>query len=402
MYDKKAFFCDHGRSRTLNLQSRNLTLYPIELRGLLSLQIYKVFIYLQAMKNIFYFFFAISIFLGCKKTTQNTDFKTESKINPLTYAKAISWEKDENSLKIIQNKHTQSIAKSKIPLQKIILLSSSAIGYLEGIDALSQVQGVFDADWCYSPKLHQMIANGEIEDLGKSAAPDIEKILTLKPDAVLTYTQPQQAKLFQLLENQGINVIYLDEYNETTPLGKAEYLKLYGELFGKENLADSLFTKIEKNYKALKNSVVNSSKPRVFTNTMRGDIWYMSGGESFVAQYLGDAGANYIWSNDSHLGNINLSFEEVYQKAKDADFWVNAGDFTSLQNLEKAYKNHKFFKAFQNAQVYSFTKKVNEKGANDYFETGNIRVDWVLNDLIKIFHPEKAQNHDFQFYQKLQ
>lgn len=339
--------------------------------------------------------------MSCEKSTHKENQIVDNATD-LQYVEYITWKETKENIELNYRGNIDKISKKKLPFSKVILLSSSAVGYIESIDALEQVQGIYDKNWFYSPILHRYIEENKIIDLGISASPDIEKIIKLKPDAIITYTQPEKAKIFKLLENQGIKIIYIDEYREKNALAKAEYIKLYGKLFGKEYKADSLFTVIDDNYKKLKKSVENTNyRPSVFTNVMRGDIWYMSGGKSFMSKYIADAGANFIWKNDENYGTINLSFEQVYKKAKDADFWINTLDFTTMENLGKSYKNNYLFEAYKRGNVYNFTKKINSNGANDYFETGTVRVDWVLSDLIKIFHPEKSKNNQFYFYQKL-
>ncbi|MBV7441699.1 ABC transporter substrate-binding protein [Weeksellaceae bacterium TAE3-ERU29] len=353
-------------------------------------------------KNPYFLFIFLTIsILSCKKNSDN--FTENSKLD-LKYIKNISLNEENNIIKINYSNidYNVSLDKKILPLKNIVLLSSAAVGYLENINALNNISAVYDAQWTFSPKLHSKIENNEIKDLGNSATANIEQIISLKPDAVITFTDPSKAKLVEQIKQQKIPVIFLDEYLETQPLAKAEYIKLFGFLTNKQNTADSLFSIVEQNYLTLKAKTENiKNKPTVITNIMRGDVWYMSGGKSFNANFINDAGGNFIWKNNNDTGSVLLSFEEVLSKGKNADFWINASNFKTYEELSNAYKNNKLFKAFETKSVYNPIKRENTNMANDIYETGNVRPDWVLEDLIHIFHPEILPNHKFVFYKAL-
>lgn len=294
------------------------------------------------------------------------------------------------------------IPKNRLPLKNLAVFSASSIGYLEALDELKAIKGIYDSQWIYSPNLHQLINENPELDQGNLATLSLEGILALNPDAIIGYSDPNMTKTYQMLEKAGILVIYIDEYNETTPLGKAELIKLYGVLTGKQQQADELYNEIRTTYLKYKNLArKQDSKPSVFADIMRGDIWYMPGGNSFAAQYFHDAGGAYVWSNNEQSGSIKLNFEQVYELAADADIWMNVADLKSLSQVQQAYINHDWFKAFKKGQVYSLAHRMNSAGANDYFETGSVRVDWVLKDLVSIFHPKLIPNHTLYFYEKL-
>ena len=134
---------------------------------------------------------------------------------------------------------------------------------------------------------------------------------------------------------------------------------------------------------------------------MYGNIWYMPGGKSFAARYFKDAGADYLWKNNDSQGAINLSFEEVLSRAKQVDFWINASDFPDLNALSISNKHYRLFGPFKENNIYVYTNR--KKGvANDYFESGSLRSDLVLKDLIKIINPSILPNHKLYYYKPLQ
>lgn len=295
-----------------------------------------------------------------------------------------------------------SIPKSILPLKNVLVMSSSVLGYFDELDAFDNIKGIYNSNWVYSPEIHKRILDKKIEDLGNSGTINLEQILIQKPEAIITFSVPNQAKILENASKEGVYIIYIDEFLEKTPLGKAEYIKFFGKLFNKEDLADNKFQIIEENYNDAKKLASKIMiQPIIFSNIMRGDIWYMPGGRSFAAQYIYDAGGNYLWGDNENTNSLQLNFEQVLEKAQVADFWINTSDFTTLKQLQNSYPNHELFNAFQNKNVYSHSKRVNENGANDYFETGNVRPDLVLKDLIKIIHPSLYSEYQMYFYQKL-
>lgn len=360
------------------------------------------------MKILNYFFLLITTFLmvNCKKgLNKANDFKTKQTqiVNEASSFNLIESESSWN-YQMIRGEDTisQKILKSQLPFKNISVMSSSAIGYLESLNALENVKAVYNSNWIYSPKVHELIDNNGITDAGNLASANMETVLITEPDAVITFSAPNQAKLMESIKKMNIPVIYMDEYLEKTPLGKSEYLKLFGILLDKEVKADSLFGVVKKEYNLLKEKALSSkTKPTVFAEIMRGDIWYMPGGKSFQSEYFNDSGADYLWKNDDKSGTVNLNFEQVIKRAEQADFWMNASDFSTLEQLKNSYKNHDWFNAFKNNHVYSFSNRTNKEGANDYFETGAVRADWVLKDLIQVFHPNLLPQRELYFYKKL-
>ena len=365
-------------------------------------------IYNQIFK-FFVLIFAFILFVQCKNEPKNIQLISANQNTeiPLEFASNIALAENDSTLfysvKSGGEQQTFSIPKSEIPFTNVTILSASAIGYLDALNELKIVKNVYDADWIYNEKIQYKIQNQQITNQGNSGAINLEKILSSETDAIIAYSDPQKAKLFKSLQDAGVRIIFVDEHLEKTPLAKAEYLKLYGALTQKETVADSLFNQIKENYISLKNQALTLPQtPSVFCEIMRGDIWYMPGGKSFQAQYFEDAGADYVFKMNENEGSMHLNFEQVFAEAENADFWLNAADLGYLTQLDAAYKNHHWFAAYKNQQVYSFANRMNELGANDYFETGTVRADWVLKDLISIFHPEILANHELYFYKKLE
>lgn len=319
------------------------------------------------------------------------------------YANHLKIEEKDDSLLIYSGGNRITFSKENLPLKDVMVVPTAAIAYLNEIGETERITGISQPDFIYNPKVQTRLKENKIMEIGTFNELFIEKILMSKPDVFISTSGSTLAKFHELLKKEGIKILYIDEYEELEPLAKAEYIRVFGKLFGKEQKADSIFKQIEKNYRRIQTTILEKSekRPSVLLNQIYGDVWYMPGGKSFQANLIRDAGGNYLWESDSGTGSLNLSFETVFEKASHADFWINAGDYPSRDVLMARYPQYEWFSAFRNSRVYNWNKRKSATGANDYFETGTARPDWVLKDLAAIFHPELFPGHELYFYERL-
>ena len=206
----------------------------------------------------------------------------------------------------------------RTPLSNTLVYASVHCSLLEQLDALSQIGGVCDLSYIKTPALLSRAENGKLTDAGNSMSPDIERVMSLNPDAILL--SPFENAGYGRIGKIGIPIIECADYLETSPLGRAEWIKFFGLLYGKEVEADSIFTEVEKNYTELRDKIgVLSSAPVVISELKSGSAWYMPGGKSYMARFFKDAGAAYPWSDNTETGSIPLSFETVFNRAGKAD-----------------------------------------------------------------------------------
>src|SRR5690606_3007923 len=344
-----------------------------------------------------HFLILFLFFLSCKNEVSTPKPETNSK---LKYITKIKWTENSDSIFLNFSGQNLSFAKKNLPLKSAMVIPTSVLAYLDELHLNSKITGISQPDFVYNEKILKLFKENKIKQIGTYNEIFIEKILVDKPEILISTTNPVLAKFHQQLKNEGIKVLLIDEYEELNPLAKAEYVKIIGALFGKEKQADSIFTEIEKNYLKIQKTVKENSAetPNVLVNQIYGDVWYLPGGKSFQAKLIEDAGGNYLWKNDSGINNLNLSFESVFEKAAEADIWVNAGDYSAKKELLATYPHYEWFSAFQDNKVYNWNQRKNEKGANDYFETGTARPDLILKDLAKIFHPDLFPEHGLYFY----
>lgn len=304
-----------------------------------------------------------------------------------------------NSTEKIDSKQLNTL---NIPLEKIVATSTTHIPMLELIDEQKSLIGFPHSDYISSPKTRELIKSGHVKEVGNEQDFNTEILIDLQPDALIGFSMGNSTKMYNIIDKNGIPVIYNGDWLEETPLGRAEWIKLFGVLFDKDKLADSIFNNIETKYlEAKKIAAKSKNKPSILTGVLYKDKWNLPAGESFTAQLLKDANTNYLWANSKGQGSLILSFESVFEKAKNADFWIGSGYFTTLEGLAEANNHYTEFEPFKEENVYTFSNKRGETGGVLYFELAPVQPHIVLKDLIKVTHPELLVNYQPYFLEKI-
>ena len=288
------------------------------------------------------------------------------------------------------------------PLKRVVCTSTSHLPYFEMLESEDVIVGFPNANFISSANFINRIENGSIKDLGNGQSLNMELLIGLKPDAVIGFDAGGESNSLDKIEKLGIPVIYNSDYLEQTPLGRAEYIKFFGALLGKEERADSIFRAIVSNYQELSKMTENlETKPTILSGTTYGDTWYLPGGQNWAAQFFNDAGGNYLWKDSAPSGSLELSFEAVYEKGVDADYWIGVGTYKTLEELKGQDDRYANFSPFKKQQVFSYNKKIGPNGGMDFFESAYSRPDIVLSDLIKVLHPSLLPNYETVYYQRL-
>lgn len=291
-----------------------------------------------------------------------------------------------------------------VPVRSFVSLSSSYLGGLEMLGVLDTLTGVDTGKNVYNPEVRERIKEYEVLEFTNGYQPNIELLLEIEPDCIMAPALGNEMDVHPKLLEVNLPIVINGEWNEMHPLGRAEWLKFLALFFNKEKEADQLFTTIEQQYWAIRNAARASDEyPTVFSGAPFNDIWYTPGGNSFNAQFFADAGADYLWSDTVATGSLALTFESVFYKAENADFWLNAGwEHDRLDEMLKTDERFVNFKAFQTGEVYANNNRVAPEGGNDYWESGVLNPHVLLADLVKIFHPEILPEHELFYYRKLQ
>lgn len=291
----------------------------------------------------------------------------------------------------------------EVPVKSIMTMSTTYLPFLDKLGVLDRLVGVDDATYVNNPTVLKRAEEGQLAIIGYGSAVNVEKVLEAAPDLVMTYgSGSPDYDAHPVLINAGIKVVVNAEWMETTPLGRAEWGKFMALFFNKEAEAESLFADTASRYQELVAKAAGvETKPTLFTDSDYQGTWYVAGGKSFAAQMFKDAGASYLWADDSSTASIPLAFEAVFEKAADADFWINVGYASDLASLKANDSRYADFAAFKNGNVWNNNRRSNANGGNDYYESAVAEPDAVLADLIAIFHPELMPEHESVYYQQL-
>lgn len=291
------------------------------------------------------------------------------------------------------------------PVNNIACMSSVYAAMLTRLQLQKKIVAIDNVDYYNNEFIIEGVANQRIKEIGKGPEINVEQTLVLNPELLLMFGMGNPKKdANEKIVNSGIPIAITLDHLEEHPLARAEWIKFIAAFFGKEKLADSLFNITEQNYLQLKQVTDTVKyKPTVLTEIKYADAWYVPGGNSFMAHFLKDAGADYIWKNEQKSGSIALNFEEVYMKAKDADFWLNLFiNVNSKKDLVSFDERYNLFKPYKTGNLYNNTRRTNGKGYSDYYENGMSKPDELLKDFIKIFHPNLLPQYQLKYYKKIE
>ena len=335
--------------------------------------------------------------ISCKQN-ENKDLESQQ----LLKTSILEVTETDKNVTISYKNQQKSFEKNQLPIKTAVILNASLIGYFTELNAEDKIIGVSSPEYIYSSKILEMLKSGKIQNVGNEQKYNVEKIIALKPDAVFTNFVANFENTYQLLEKNGIKVIFLDEYFEQQPLEKTAYIKIFGKLLGKQKEADQLYSTIEKEYNDVKKLAATSKNyPKVISNEMYGNLWYLPGGKTITANFIKDAHADYILKDNDQTSSVTMTFEEVFAKASTSEFWVNAGNHSSKSSLISINPFYEKFEAYKNGKIFSIAGKEKDK-ANDFFGSGVVRSDLVLKDYVKIFHPELLPNYQLTYLKQIQ
>ena len=287
----------------------------------------------------------------------------------------------------------------RTPLQKAVVFTTVHCSLLMDIDCRDKIAGVADLKYIKIPWIQKQVRKGKIKDCGDGMSPLIEKIIDIHPDAILL-SPFENSGGYGKLEDLDIPLVECAEYMEVSPLARAEWMRFYGLLFGKQKKADKLFAEVDKNYNDLKQKAEDAGEGRsVMIDKQVGSVWYVPGGRSTIGQMIKDAGGRYPWDEDEHSGSLPLSFETVLEEAFDTEVWMFRYDNNQALTLEQlgAEKDgYKQFRAFQNKELYGCNVRTSR-----FYEESPFHPDRLLSDFIHILHPDVKLSQPLRYYKKI-
>lgn len=286
----------------------------------------------------------------------------------------------------------------RIPAERISSLSSSHIAMLDAVDCADKVVGVSGIKFI----TNSSVRSSAIE-IGYDSALDFERIKAIGTDLILLYglygeDSATTTKLTQL----GIPYIYIGDYIEPSPLAKAEWIVAISALCGKMNEGIEYFTALEQRYNALKAQATSyTSRPKVMLNTPYNDTWFMPPVRNYAVQLIADAGAEYIYPQNNSSESVAISLEQALLLASTADVWIHLGQISSLAQLKAENPKFASVPAVVNGRIYNNTKRTTPYGGSDFWESGTVNADIVLQDMIKLLH-HNSPTDSLYYYKRLE
>lgn len=324
----------------------------------------------------------------------------EGKILHTYYLVPKGSEGDELSAELKSKGKTQVVEASSVvrtPVDRSIVFTTVHSALLMELGAKEKISGVCDSKYIHIPWIQQQLKVGKIADCGNGMNADVEKIIDSKPGIILV-SPFENSGGYGKLEEIDIPIIEAADYMETSALGRAEWMKFYGMLYGKETEANRLFEQVDSTYQALKQEATKSKIQRSLITEMKmGGVWYVPGGQSVAGTLFKDAGGKYVFGANKDQGSLNYPFEKVLDEAGNADVWTYKYDShpATLQEIYSDYQGYGEMKAWKTGEVYGCNTST-----STYYEEASFHPERVLRDYIIILHPDLKLGA-LRYYQRI-
>ena len=275
--------------------------------------------------------------------------------------------------------------------QRVVCMSSTYVAMIDALDCTERVVGVSGIDYIYNTRVREAAAEGRVRDVGHDSDINFELLMTLRPDVVLLYgVAGENGVANSKLDELKIPYLYLGDYVEESPLAKAEWTVVMAEILGVRERGEKLFAGIAERYTSLRERVAQSAteRPTVMFNTPYRDTWYMPSSRSYAVQIVEDAGGRYIYEGNRGTASQPIDLEQAYILTREADYWINVGQYSSIEELQRAYPRFADAKAVREGRIYSSDRRTTAKGGSDFWESAVVNPDVVLSDLVAVLQPE--------------
>lgn len=286
----------------------------------------------------------------------------------------------------------------EVPVQHMAALSTSFVGMLNAIKSIGAIKATTEEQYISNRQLLKGIKAGRVLTAGYETGLTPEAVLKAEIPLIVFsgFGQPfpNEDKFAQL----GVVCMANYDWEEKHPLGKAEWIKVFGALVCKEKEADTYFNQVVKSYRELRKQITSGSETKrnqktVLCGGLAGDIWYAPAGKSFMAGIMKDAGMNYFYKNTTGTASISLSLEQVFNDDRSCDVWINA-EASTLNELFELNSKFRYFHTVREGKVYSYMHD-----PNYYWEYSQVNPHWLLEDFMRINRDDTSAN--LHFYKQL-
>jgi iron complex transport system substrate-binding protein len=284
-------------------------------------------------------------------------------------------------------------------------MSTTHVAMMRALAADSLIVGISGSSLVYDSLLLDRIRSGAIKDVGYEGNLNRELVISLSPDVVMAYgvADPSSGSNARLAD-AGVKVFYNADYLEQHPLNRCAWLRLFGLLTGKEEIADSIVNAVTESYLGLTALTAGAAgnKPGVLLGAPWEDVWYISPGNTYIGRLIEDAGGNYIYSNMKGNNSVPVSVESVFRRASGAEIWINPGTADRLSDITDADHRMASLPLFSGGRIWNNRGRIRPDGGNDYWESAVVRPDLLLQDFISMIHPELLPDHVPYYYIRLE
>ena len=288
----------------------------------------------------------------------------------------------------------------KTPVHRVVCMSSSHVALFDAIGQIRRVTGVSGIDYISNPYVNAHRHCGEVREVGYDTNLDFELLAAMRPDVVLLYgVTGESGVVTGKLRELGIPYLYIGDYMEQSPLGKAEWLVLAAELCDCREAGIRVFEQIAERYNALRERIAadSAARPRVMINTPYRDTWFMPSSRSYMIRLLEDAGGEYVYTKNRSDTSVAVELEEAYLLANRAEVWINTGACNTLGELTSQNPKFAGVPAVRTGRVWNNNRRQTARGGSDFWESGVVRPDRVLSDLMAVV---RATDADTTWYYK--
>lgn len=292
----------------------------------------------------------------------------------------------------------------EIPIDRVIVGTTPAVACLDVLGSLDKLIGLAGGKYVYTDSVRRFNLPEVASDGGMSRSLDRERLLSLSPGGFITYLYGEEERRdVDFIVGCGVPVLFMAEYLEKSPLGRAEWIKFIGLLVGKGQEAEAFFDKVYSRYRDLESlGSKEHHRPVIMSGAPFGGTWYVPKGGSWPSILFRAAGGVSLWDDLEGSGTAPMDLEAVLDRAVSADLWFNCGTWRSLDDGKSSGVPVDAIPPFRDEKVYNNDLRINEQGGNDYYQLGVIRPDLILSDLLSIVHPSILPNHELFFYRHLQ
>lgn len=291
----------------------------------------------------------------------------------------------------------------RTPVKSIVSMSSMHVAMVDFAESANAIVGHGSLKYVTSAVVRKNAKDGKVKEVGLDGSMNHELLISMRPDIVMVMGNPTaRFSQYQTVKSAGVAVLPNNEWLEATPLARMEWVKLIAALFNKEEIVNKKFSLVEQEYHRLAKLAQGArTRPIIIAGLPFKGTWSMPDADSYSTQFFKDAGAAYKWTKEKNTGSLSLSFEAVAPTALKADYWLNLGYVNSKKDVLDKDERFAYFKPYKTNKIFNHNKKVNDIGANDFWESGGVNPHIILADLIKILHPELLPKHKLVYYKQL-